>query len=175
MDAVSSSQKPIVPTELYRAVRDSQLIGMSGYSREVPTFFVSFFVKINLKFVILWVYVVCGYYGTNYDGNCISSRVFSQHCHLLQGLPVFAVGVGLSTFDKASVSIMIDFFVCNIFIETCSRIWVFMFYHFIFLPWTQVLYHFPFIKKVNLWHFWAFHYHITGPLLCAITYSNKWI
>ncbi|KAL9455534.1 hypothetical protein AB3S75_004870 [Citrus x aurantiifolia] len=45
--------KPIVPTELYRAVRDSQLIGMSGYSRE--------------------------------------------------GLPVFAVGVGLSTFDKASV------------------------------------------------------------------------
>lgn len=45
--------KPIVPAELYRAVRDSQLIGMSGYSRE--------------------------------------------------GLPVFAVGVGLSTFDKASV------------------------------------------------------------------------
>ncbi|XP_068321436.1 phosphatidylinositol/phosphatidylcholine transfer protein SFH1-like [Pyrus communis] len=45
--------KPIVPTELYRGVRDSQLIGLSGYSRE--------------------------------------------------GLPVFAIGVGLSTFDKASV------------------------------------------------------------------------
>lgn len=45
--------KPIVPSELYGAVRDSQLIGMSGYSRE--------------------------------------------------GLPVFAIGVGLSTFDKASV------------------------------------------------------------------------
>ncbi|XP_048336456.1 SEC14 cytosolic factor [Ziziphus jujuba] len=45
--------KPIVPTDLYRAVRDSQLIGVSGYSRE--------------------------------------------------GLPVFAIGVGLSTFDKASV------------------------------------------------------------------------
>ncbi|KAK8293464.1 hypothetical protein V6Z12_D06G190400 [Gossypium hirsutum] len=45
--------KPIVPIELYGAVRDSQLIGMSGYSRE--------------------------------------------------GLPVFAIGVGLSTFDKASV------------------------------------------------------------------------
>ncbi|EEF31957.1 phosphatidylinositol/phosphatidylcholine transfer protein SFH9 isoform X2 [Ricinus communis] len=45
--------KPIIPTDLYRAVRDSQLIGMSGYSRE--------------------------------------------------GLPVFAIGVGLSTFDKASV------------------------------------------------------------------------
>lgn len=45
--------KPIVPAELYRAVRDSHLIGMSGYSKE--------------------------------------------------GLPVFAVGAGLSTFDKASV------------------------------------------------------------------------
>ncbi|KAF1890750.1 hypothetical protein Lal_00013345 [Lupinus albus] len=46
--------KPIVPPDLYRAVRDSQLIGVSGYSRE--------------------------------------------------GLPVFAIGVGLSTFDKASPS-----------------------------------------------------------------------
>ncbi|XP_058762563.1 SEC14 cytosolic factor-like [Vicia villosa] len=43
--------KPI-PTDLYRAVRDSQLIGMSGYTKE--------------------------------------------------GLPVIAVGVGLSTYDKAS-------------------------------------------------------------------------
>ncbi|KAJ7960957.1 Phosphatidylinositol/phosphatidylcholine transfer protein [Quillaja saponaria] len=43
--------KPI-PTDLYRAIRDSQLIGMSGYSK--------------------------------------------------QGLPVIAVGVGLSTFDKAT-------------------------------------------------------------------------
>ncbi|KAG2261736.1 hypothetical protein Bca4012_013560 [Brassica carinata] len=45
--------KPIVPSELYRDVRDSQLIGMSGYTRE--------------------------------------------------DLPVLAIGVGLSTFDKASV------------------------------------------------------------------------
>ncbi|XP_010929043.2 phosphatidylinositol/phosphatidylcholine transfer protein SFH2 [Elaeis guineensis] len=45
--------KPITPTELYRAVRDSQLIGLSGYSKE--------------------------------------------------GQPVFAIGVGLSTLDKASV------------------------------------------------------------------------
>ncbi|XP_068636620.1 phosphatidylinositol/phosphatidylcholine transfer protein SFH2 isoform X2 [Aristolochia californica] len=45
--------KPIVPVEVYRAIRDSQLIGLSGYSRE--------------------------------------------------GLPVFALGVGQSTFDKASV------------------------------------------------------------------------
>ncbi|KAG9448572.1 hypothetical protein H6P81_008537 [Aristolochia fimbriata] len=45
--------KPIVPVEVYRAVRESQLIGLSGYSNE--------------------------------------------------GLPVFAVGVGQSTFDKASV------------------------------------------------------------------------
>ncbi|KAA0065742.1 phosphatidylinositol/phosphatidylcholine transfer protein SFH2 [Cucumis melo var. makuwa] len=45
--------KPIIPPELYRAVRDSQLVGLSGYSKE--------------------------------------------------GLPVIAVGVGQSTFDKASV------------------------------------------------------------------------
>lgn len=45
--------KTIVPTDLYRAVRDSQLVGMSGYSKE--------------------------------------------------GLPVFAIGAGLSNFDKASL------------------------------------------------------------------------
>ncbi|CAL1355907.1 unnamed protein product [Linum trigynum] len=45
--------KPIVPADHYRGVRDSQLIGMCGYSRE--------------------------------------------------GLPVYAIGAGLSTFDKASV------------------------------------------------------------------------
>ncbi|KAL3614709.1 hypothetical protein CASFOL_041466 [Castilleja foliolosa] len=45
--------KPINPTDLYRAVRDSQLIGMSGYSKE--------------------------------------------------GLPVIAIGVGRSTYDKASI------------------------------------------------------------------------
>lgn len=45
--------KPIVPTDLYRGVRDSQLIGLSGYTKE--------------------------------------------------GLPVFAMGAGFSTFDKASV------------------------------------------------------------------------
>ncbi|KAJ8437745.1 hypothetical protein Cgig2_009460 [Carnegiea gigantea] len=49
----ASSFKPIVPAELYREVRDSQLVGMSGYSKE--------------------------------------------------GLPVIAIGVGRSTFDKASV------------------------------------------------------------------------
>ncbi|KAK6932879.1 CRAL-TRIO lipid binding domain [Dillenia turbinata] len=45
--------KPILPADLYRAVRDSQLIGVSGYSRE--------------------------------------------------GLPVYAIGVGQSSLDKASV------------------------------------------------------------------------
>ncbi|XP_022753019.1 phosphatidylinositol/phosphatidylcholine transfer protein SFH11-like isoform X3 [Durio zibethinus] len=46
--------KPIIPTDLYGAVRDSQLVGLSGYSKE--------------------------------------------------GLPIIAIGVGLSTFDKASVN-----------------------------------------------------------------------
>ncbi|CAI9088192.1 OLC1v1022456C1 [Oldenlandia corymbosa var. corymbosa] len=45
--------KPIIPRDLYRGLRDSNLIGMSGYSKE--------------------------------------------------GLPVIAIGVGLSTFDQASV------------------------------------------------------------------------
>ncbi|XP_057982418.1 phosphatidylinositol/phosphatidylcholine transfer protein SFH2-like [Malania oleifera] len=45
--------KPIIPVDLYRAVRDSQLVGLSGYSK--------------------------------------------------QGLPVIAIGVGFSTYDKASV------------------------------------------------------------------------
>ncbi|KAM0063729.1 putative CRAL-TRIO lipid binding domain, CRAL/TRIO domain, CRAL/TRIO domain superfamily [Helianthus debilis subsp. tardiflorus] len=45
--------KPIVPVDFYRGVRDSQLIGMSGYTKE--------------------------------------------------GRPVFTVGVGLSTYDKASI------------------------------------------------------------------------
>ncbi|KAL8209798.1 hypothetical protein R6Q57_006530 [Mikania cordata] len=45
--------KPIVPAEFYRSVRDSQLIGMSGYTKD--------------------------------------------------GRPVIAVGVGLSTYDKASI------------------------------------------------------------------------
>ncbi|KNA13986.1 hypothetical protein SOVF_111450 [Spinacia oleracea] len=46
--------KPIVPAELYRKVRDSQLVGLSGYSKE--------------------------------------------------GLPVVAIGVGHSSYDKASVN-----------------------------------------------------------------------
>ncbi|XP_019194694.1 PREDICTED: SEC14-like protein 5 [Ipomoea nil] len=45
--------KPIVPSELYRGIRESQLVGMTGYSKE--------------------------------------------------GIPVIAVGLGLSTFDRASV------------------------------------------------------------------------
>ncbi|KAK3152428.1 hypothetical protein QOZ80_2BG0158770 [Eleusine coracana subsp. coracana] len=46
-------ERPIVPVDLYRSIRDSQLVGLSGYTKE--------------------------------------------------GLPVFAIGVGQSTYDKASV------------------------------------------------------------------------
>jgi len=46
--------KPIVPSDLYRAIRDTLLVGLTGYSK--------------------------------------------------QGQPVYAFGVGLSTFDKASVN-----------------------------------------------------------------------
>ncbi|KAK6149423.1 hypothetical protein DH2020_016948 [Rehmannia glutinosa] len=61
--------KPINPTDLYRAIRDSQLVGMSGYSKE--------------------------------------------------GLPVIAVGVGLSTFDKASPSATKKY---GRYIGTCIKI-----------------------------------------------------
>ncbi|KAL6603849.1 hypothetical protein ACP70R_044210 [Stipagrostis hirtigluma subsp. patula] len=47
-------EKPIIPVDLYRSIRETQLVGLSGYSNE--------------------------------------------------GLPVFAVGVGMSTYDKASVN-----------------------------------------------------------------------
>ncbi|XP_062178754.1 phosphatidylinositol/phosphatidylcholine transfer protein SFH9-like isoform X2 [Phragmites australis] len=47
-------EKPIIPADLYRSIRETQLVGLSGYSKE--------------------------------------------------GIPVFAVGVGLSTYDKASVN-----------------------------------------------------------------------
>ncbi|KAM3212606.1 hypothetical protein ACQJBY_065580 [Aegilops geniculata] len=46
-------EKPIIPVDLYRSIRESQLVGLSGYSKE--------------------------------------------------GVPVFAFGVGQSTYDKASV------------------------------------------------------------------------
>ncbi|KAL8195607.1 hypothetical protein R6Q57_026010 [Mikania cordata] len=52
-DILKILSKPIVPSEFYRSVRDSQLIGMSGYTKD--------------------------------------------------GRPVIAVGVGLSTYDKASI------------------------------------------------------------------------
>uniref|UniRef100_A0A9I9CT70 CRAL-TRIO domain-containing protein n=1 Tax=Cucumis melo TaxID=3656 RepID=A0A9I9CT70_CUCME len=52
--AKAHKMKPILPADVYRAVRDSQLVGLSGYSKE--------------------------------------------------GLPVFAIGVGLSALDKATVN-----------------------------------------------------------------------
>lgn len=54
---LSVIQKPIVPTELYRAVRDSQLIGMSGYSKEVQI--------LSSKLILYGVYVIQQYQGNN--------------------------------------------------------------------------------------------------------------
>lgn len=110
-------QKPIIPSDLYRAVRDSQLIGMSGYSKEVLDGF-------------LWVLEICVYPNRFQDldfvlphqagevDHCGNKILISEKdcslvmiccysvlspCNHFQGLPVIAVGVGLSTFDKASV------------------------------------------------------------------------
>ncbi|XLR10943.1 hypothetical protein S83_038881, partial [Arachis hypogaea] len=70
--------KPIVPSNLYRSIRNSQLIGLSvQHTLYSP--------KSNLY-------------------NClISVSFFPSFCDQFQILPVFAIGVGLSTFDKASV------------------------------------------------------------------------
>lgn len=43
-------QKPILPVDVYRAVRDSQLIGLSGYSREVCVLHILQVVEIRLWF-----------------------------------------------------------------------------------------------------------------------------
>lgn len=103
MAAVCIIQKPIIPTELYRQVRDSQLIGMSGYSREVQILFI----KMDVKHM---VYFVQPYHGNDsYSNNVSSVLKILTSMNFFQGLPVFAIGVGLSTFDKASVSFMINF------------------------------------------------------------------
>lgn len=94
MDAVSSSQKPIVPAELYRAVRDSHLIGMSGYSKEVPFFF-SFLSKSILilqSYESMWyvdimeLIMIGTVYLLKYSDNAV---IFSRGCQsllLVQGL-----------------------------------------------------------------------------------------
>lgn len=47
-------QKPIIPTDFYRGLRDSQLIGMSGYSKEVlPTLESDSFLRPILSIMLL--------------------------------------------------------------------------------------------------------------------------
>lgn len=41
-------QKPIVPADLYRAVRDSQLVGMSGYTKQVFQLLIQQFFPLGL-------------------------------------------------------------------------------------------------------------------------------
>ncbi|KAH7544542.1 hypothetical protein JRO89_XS15G0183000 [Xanthoceras sorbifolium] len=71
-------EKPILPADLYRAVRDSQLVGLSGYSKELAL--LTWVWQLKLRFAV----------AVRLD---IAPSV---------GLPVVAIGVGLSTFDKAS-------------------------------------------------------------------------
>lgn len=55
-ESYSSVQKPIIPTELYRGVRDSQLIGLSGYSREV--FILILFVMFTVSSLDLKMFII---------------------------------------------------------------------------------------------------------------------
>ncbi|XP_010534807.1 PREDICTED: phosphatidylinositol/phosphatidylcholine transfer protein SFH9-like isoform X2 [Tarenaya hassleriana] len=63
--------KPIIPVDLYRAIRDTQLVGLSGYSKE--------------------------------------------------GRPVIAVGVGLSTYDKASSHIQMNEYRDRVILPSASK------------------------------------------------------
>ncbi|KAG6525892.1 hypothetical protein ZIOFF_015864 [Zingiber officinale] len=64
--------KPITPANLYRGIRDSQLMGLSGYSKQA-------------RFRLVFSVPDCTW-----------------------GVPVFAIGAGLTTFDKASVNYYIQ-------------------------------------------------------------------
>lgn len=81
-------QKPIIPADLYRGIRDSQLIGMPGYTKDVS---------------LLFVHIGCP---TPFCEWCLIAwyLLITSNLYLGQGHPVFAIGVGLSTYDKASVS-----------------------------------------------------------------------
>lgn len=104
-------QKPIIPPELYRAVRDSQLVGLSGYSKEVHKYnhIVLQYLIFNTfssyptsnKYCILLPKIKSKFLPS---GNLLIICSFPLYI-FSQGLPVIAVGVGQSTFDKASVRI----------------------------------------------------------------------
>jgi hypothetical protein len=160
-------QKPIVPAELYRAVRNSQLIGVSGYSREVLILNKNLSCLQILQFFIFYFYllfplarVVFTYSILQYIASCgapysnltllialLSVLLTYSSFHLLQGLPVFAMGVGLSTFDKASVSIMITFLIECSLIQ--SLIWNKNFYHLISIK-DFYLYIFSFCRSTTM-------------------------
>ncbi|AQK40511.1 Sec14p-like phosphatidylinositol transfer family protein [Zea mays] len=82
-----SSLRPIAPVDLYKSIRDSQLIGLSRYTKEILLY--------------------------NFDGGTICSVVILKEwlgihrvaaAEISKGLPIFGIGVGHSTYDKASDS-----------------------------------------------------------------------
>ncbi|AQK60003.1 Sec14p-like phosphatidylinositol transfer family protein [Zea mays] len=83
-----SFQRPIVPVDLYRSIRDSQLIGLSGYTKELTGH--CLVIMVCRIIVIAIFFFLC------------SNIFFLCFCHW-QGLPIFGIGVGHSTYDKASV------------------------------------------------------------------------
>ncbi|MQL67983.1 hypothetical protein Taro_000244 [Colocasia esculenta] len=87
--------KPIVPTDLYRAVRESQLIGLSGYSKEW-----GFVPPLGVHKYFVYMSVDDGVFVPPSDVTRYGGYINVRD----RGFPVFAVGVGLSTFDKASVN-----------------------------------------------------------------------
>jgi len=47
-------QKPIIPVDLYRSIRNTQLVGLSGYSKEVQLSYASY----NNFFCMLAVFIL---------------------------------------------------------------------------------------------------------------------
>lgn len=91
----------------------------------------------------------------SYDCNCITHVFF---CLItLQGLPVFVNGVGLSTYDKASVSIMIKFLIYISLVPVL--IWNYNFYCLVLI----------------IYFYLCSFIFFAGKLLCAVTHSNQWI
>ncbi|THU62320.1 hypothetical protein C4D60_Mb01t03890 [Musa balbisiana] len=90
--------KPIIPAELYRGVRDSQLIGLSGYSNELMDC-LNWRIQNHIDDILAKPIIPAELYRGVRDSQLIGLSGYSN-----EGLPVFAIGVGLSTFDKASVN-----------------------------------------------------------------------
>jgi len=98
-------QKPIIPIDLYRGIGDSQLIGLSVTQERCSSN--TILTSVHIILVVLdYIFIII-----NQDYlTCLLYHIFPilmlvMPSILFRVFPVFVIGVGLSTFDKASLSI----------------------------------------------------------------------